>query len=333
MRIVVMGDGAWATNSLIALRDAGHDIAAVWLRTRPTDDGLERAARAMAVPILQPPRVNAPECVASLAAAAPDLLLSIAYDQILGAAIRAAAPWCLNVHAGKLPAYRGRNIVNWAIINGEREAGLTVHCMDDGIDTGDIVLQRTLPIAWTDTYADLLTRIVAAIPPLLVDAVALVASGRAQPRPQPAGGTYFGGRRDGDEWIDWSRPSAEIYNLVRGITRPGPGARSWIGGDPIIIWGAAYDPRWPRYRCTPGEVVGRARGESDSLLGVRFAGPPLAGVLVKTGDSTLLLREVQMGAGAPETPRWPIGTRLGLSAGAILHDLLAQAGMRQKAAS
>lgn len=330
MRIVLLGDGAWATDTLRLLNAAGHDIAAVWLRTRPSDEGLELAARAMEIPVLQPPRVNTPECVASLAATEPDVLLSIAYDQILGPAVRAAAPWCLNVHAGKLPSYRGRNIINWAIINGEREIGVTVHCMDDGVDTGDIILQRTLPVAWTDTYGDLLSRVVCLVPSIVLDALDLVATGRAERRPQPPGGTYFGGRRPGDEWIDWSRPSAEIYNFIRGISRPAPGARSWLGGAPIIIWGAAYDPRWPRYHCTPGEIVGRVRGESHVVLGVRFGGPPLAGVLVKTGDSTVLLREVQLPDRAPETPRWPIGTRLGLNPGAILHELLAQAGALQK---
>ena len=104
------------------------------------------------------------------------------------------------MHAGKLPAYRGRNIINWAIINSRaQEIGVTVHLVDHGIDTGDIVLQRILPIAWTDTYGDVLDRVIHEIPGLVVDSLGLIASGEAHPQPQGPGGTYYGGRHDGDE--------------------------------------------------------------------------------------------------------------------------------------
>ena len=103
----------------------------------------------------------------------PDLNLSVSYDQIIRRPLLEAAPLgFVNFHAGKLPIYRGRNVVNWALINGETEIGLTAHFMDEGIDTGDILLQRTLPIAWTDTYGDVLSRVVDAFPDLVRDAVA-----------------------------------------------------------------------------------------------------------------------------------------------------------------
>jgi methionyl-tRNA formyltransferase len=314
MRIILFGDGPWATKCLAPLLDAGHDVAAVVLRTHPTESGFAAAAQRLGVPTLQPSRVNAAECVATIAGLRPDVNLSIAYDQIFRSAIRATATWFLNVHAGKLPAYRGRNIINWAIINGETEIGVTVHLVDHGIDTGDILLQRLLPIAWTDTYGDVLDRVVREIPALVVESLELIGSGQAQPRPQGQGGTYFGGRRDGDEWLDWSRPSADVYNMIRGITHPGPGARTMLGEQPVIIWRAAYDPRWPRYRATPGEVVGRAPG---------------AGVIVKTGDSTVLLQDVQVDGGPPEIAAWPIGVRLGVDAGAMLSMLLARADRLQ----
>jgi methionyl-tRNA formyltransferase len=310
MRIILFGDGPWATTCLAPLCDAGHEVVAVVLRAHPTESGLAAAAQRLGVPTLQPSRVNAPECVATIAGLRPDVNLSIAYDQIFRSAIRATANWFLNVHAGKLPSYRGRNIINWAIINGETEIGVTVHLVDHGIDTGDILLQRLLPIAWTDTYGDVLDRVVREIPSLVVDSLDLIASGEAQPRPQGQGGTYFGGRRDGDEWLDWSQPSADIYNKIRGITHPGPGARTMLGERPVIIWRAAYDPRWPRYRATPGEVVGRSAG---------------AGVIVKTGDSTVLLQDVQVDGGPLEIASWPIGVRLGVDTGAMLNMLLARA--------
>lgn len=314
MRIIIFGDGPWATRCLAPLAATGHEVVAVVLRAHPSESGLAAAAQRLGVPTLQPSHVNAPECVATIAGLRPDVNLSIAYDQIFGTAIRVTAGWFLNVHAGKLPAYRGRNIINWAIINGETEIGITVHLVDNGIDTGDILLQRLLPIAWTDTYGDLLDRVVHEVPALVVESLDLVVSGLAQPRPQGPGGTYFGGRREGDEWLDWSQSSADIYNKIRGIAHPGPGARTMLGERPVIIWRAAYDPRWPRYRATPGEVVGRAPG---------------SGVIVKTGDSTLLLQDVQVDQGPSEVASWPIGVRLGVDPGAMLSMLLARADRLQ----
>jgi methionyl-tRNA formyltransferase len=296
MRVVIFGDGGWATKTLLRLRYAGHDVAAVVLRSKPSESSLEDMARALGLTVLQPLYINAPESIDCVRALSADAHLSIAYNQIFGPEIRATAKWFLNVHAGKLPCYRGRNVINWALINGEKEIGLTVHLVDGGIDTGDIVLQRTLPIEWTTTYGDLLDRVVHAVPDLVADCLTLLANGQARPRPQIGRGTYFGCRREGDEWLEWSQPSVDIYNKIRGITRPGPGARTVLADAPVIIWRAWYELDWPRYRATPGEVVGRERGE---------------GVVVKTGDSTVLLQEIQIGTEPPRVPRWPIGTRLG----------------------
>jgi methionyl-tRNA formyltransferase len=310
MRIILFGDGPWATKCLTPLVEAGHEVVAVVLRTRPSETGLAAAAQSLGVPTLQPTRVNSAECVTTIAGLKPDVNLSIAYDQIFGSDIRATASWFLNVHAGKLPKYRGRNIINWAIINGESEIGLTVHVVDHGIDTGDVLLQRLLPIGWTDTYGDVLDRVVREVPALVVESLDMLASGAAEPWPQGTGGTYYGARREGDEWIDWSRPSVDVYNKIRGITHPGPGARTMLGDRPVIVWRAAYDPRWPMYRATPGEVVGRSPG---------------TGVIVKTGDSTVLLQDVQVEGRPLEIAAWPIGVRLGVDAGAMLSMLLSRA--------
>jgi methionyl-tRNA formyltransferase len=265
------------------------------LRAEPTDDALGQAAARAGIPVEQPRSINAPDVVARLAALRPDLLVSVAYNQILRSEARGAAPLgALNLHAGKLPFYRGRNVVNWALINGEAEIGITAHLMDDGIDTGDIVLQRTLPVGWTDTYGDLLERIIDAVPALAVEAVDLVAAG-APVRPQRhLVGTYFGGRGPGDEWIDWSDSSVRLHNFIRAITRPGPGARTSLDGTEIVVWRAYHDRGWPSYIAIPGQVVGRGQG----------------GAIVKTGDSTLLVQEIETN-GRCGLPDWPVGTRLG----------------------
>jgi methionyl-tRNA formyltransferase len=242
-------------------------------------------------------RCNAPECIDEVRRLNPDVNLSVSYDQILRREIRETAPLgFVNFHAGKLPYYRGRSVLNWAIINGETEVGLTAHFVDDGIDTGDIILQRVLPIGWTDTYGDVLQRVVKAFPDLVVHAAELLASGTYDRLPQShLMGSYFSRREPGDEWLDWNTTSRDLHNKIRGIAQPAPGARTTHADAPVIIWRAYYDPSWPNYIAIPGQVVGRI---------------PEVGVVVKTGDSVLRIELIQHQGGKPEIPTWPIGTRL-----------------------
>jgi len=143
-----------------------------------------------------------------------------------------------------------------------------------------------------------LARLTEAVPGVVMDTVRLVALGEVSRTKQDRlTGTYFGGREHGDEWLDWSDTSFNIYNKVRAITRPGPGACTALQGRNLVVWSAFYDPSWPKYIATPGQVVGRTE----------------AGVQVKTGDSTLLVREVQFAGEDPKTPAWTIGTRLGIN--------------------
>jgi methionyl-tRNA formyltransferase len=305
---VLFGDGEWASSSLRRLADGPHRVVGVVVRADPSEDSLEREARRAGIPVLQPPGVNDQEVLQAVAGWSPDLCLSIAYNQILRARMLAVAPLgAVNFHAGMLPFYRGRNVITWAILNGEEAIGLTAHFMDTGVDTGDIILQRSLPIGWTDDYGVILGRVVREMPSLVSEAVDAIACGRYQRRPQAhLPGTYFGGRGPGDEWLDWSESSRRLHNKVRAIARPGPGARTLLGEETVLVWKAYYDPRWPTYIATPGQVVGRSRGD---------------GVLVKTGDSTLLLQEVERAGRSPGEPDWPIGTRLGLDVRAELERL------------
>jgi methionyl-tRNA formyltransferase len=311
VKLVFFGDGAWAANSLRRLQQGGHEILAVVVRCRPSTEEPAETARSLGLPILQPADANSLEFVSRVRGFTPELNLSVSYDQVIRRPLLETAPLgFVNFHAGKLPNYRGRNVVNWALINGETEIGLTAHFMDEGIDTGDILLQRTLPIGWTDTYGDVLSRVVGAFPDLVADAVSLLEAGEVARRPQAhLAGTYFGGREPGDEWLDWSDTSRNLHNKIRAITRPGPGARTRLEEKSVLIWRAVWDPSWPMYLATPGQVVGRDRNE---------------GVFVKTGDSTLLVMEVEETAGVVGRPRWPIGTRLGCQVTPALEALRAE---------
>ena len=299
-RIALFGDGPWAARSLELLAERGYPIAGVIERVKPSDTSTADVSRALGVPLLRPAKASAPEFVRELSEMGPELGLSISYNQILRRPVLDVPRLgVVNFHAGMLPRYRGRNVINWAIINGEEEIGITAHQVDEGIDTGAIILQRALPIGWTDTYGDVLRRVVDAFPALVVDAVELVASGRARPAPQDESvATYFGGREEGDEWLDWSATSRELHNKIRAIARPGPGARSMVGDRAVTIWRASYEPAWPCYTATPGQVVGRSEDGA---------------AIVKTGDSTIHVHEVQYAGEGSGAPRWRIGTRLGMN--------------------
>ncbi len=309
LRLLLFGDGAWAADALARLAQGRHCVVGAIVREHPSDLTLAETACALGVPVLRPHDVNDPGFVDSLRSLAPDLGLSIAYDQIFHRPALDSAPLgFLNFHAGDLPCYRGRNVINWAIINGETAVGLTVHFVGEGIDSGDILLQRALPIGWTETYGDVLRRVVEAMPSLVAEAVDLVADGSFVTKPQAGQlGTYFAGREEGDEWLDWSDSSYNLHNKVRGIGRPGPGARTLLGRQVVVVWRAFYDRSWPKYIATPGQVVGRSPG---------------AGALVKTGDSTLLVQEAQVGGGESMAPCWRIGTRLGLNMAQSLQTML-----------
>lgn len=308
-RIALFGDGPWAARSLELLAAEGYPVVGVIERVAPSNDSLGQMARGLGVPLMRPARAGAPAFVAELSALAPDLGLSISYNQILRRELLELPRFgVVNFHAGMLPRYRGRNVINWAIINGEEEIGLTAHLVDEGIDTGAILLQHALPIGWSDSYGDVLQRVVAALPALVADTVKLVASGRAAPVPQDeSAATYFGGREEGDEWLDWSATSRELHNKIRGISRPAPGARTVLDGREVVVWRAHYEPRWPRYTATPGQVVGRCEDGA---------------AIVKTGDSTIRVCEVQHPGDESGAPRWRIGTRLGVNLTAALQSTM-----------
>jgi len=200
MRILYFGDGRWASNGLERLSDGGRSISGVVLRRHPSDPSLEETARRLGLDVLQPQKVNDPDFVDTVVRLHPALCISMSYDQILRKALLELPELgFVNFHAGKLPYYRGRNVINWAIINNETSIGLTAHYVDQGIDTGDIILQRTVPIEWEDTYGDVLDRVTDAFPDLIADTVGLIESGCAPRQPQARlSGTYFCARRDGD---------------------------------------------------------------------------------------------------------------------------------------
>lgn len=183
-------------------------------------------ARARAIPFIVPTDPNTPELVEQIRALHPDFLFSFYYrimlcPELLGAAGRGA----FNMHGSLLPKYRGRAPVNWAILQGERETGATLHEMVAKPDAGRIVDQEAVPILPDDTAVDVFRRVTAASEKVLDRALPRLIAGTAKLRPQAlTAGSYYGGRRPEDGRIDWKKDAASVHNLVRAVAPPYPGA-------------------------------------------------------------------------------------------------------------
>ncbi|MFK4506020.1 methionyl-tRNA formyltransferase [Bradyrhizobium daqingense] len=312
MRIGYFGDGVWAQRAFARLiEDPHYTIAFVVVRASRPDTKLVALAEAKGIPVLSPAAVNAPESLAEIAAFAAELHVSMSYDQILRETILTLPPrGTLNCHAGALPFYRGRNPLTWALINGETEFGITVHWVDLGIDTGDIVRQIKVPISATDTYATLLETAETLCADTLIDAISDVYHGSdkriAQSTIDPVG-LYCCRRREGDEEIDWTWSSAALERFVRALVPPGPGARTMGKDGSYAVLAAELIPAARSYIGAPGEVIGRDGG----------------GILVKTGDSFIrITRWAPVGTdgslGAALVPAAARGSRLGRNLTAAL---------------
>lgn len=217
--------------------------------------------------------INLRENVALLKELAPDLLLSFYYrNMIREEVLRIPRLGALNVHGSYLPKYRGRVPVNWAVINGESETGATLHYMVQKPDAGDIVDQEKVSIVFTDTVLDVFNKVTQAAVTVLSRCLGPLLEERAPRIPMDLSrGSYFGGRRPADGRIDWHRSAVEIYNLVRGVTHPYPGAFTHLAGRKIVIW-----------RAQP--VVGE--GEPGRIVS-------LAPFLVGTGSGLLEIMSLQ----------------------------------------
>jgi methionyl-tRNA formyltransferase len=184
--------------------------------------------------------ISQPENVERVRSIAPDFLFSFYYrNMIRPGVLEIPARGALNLHGSYLPKYRGRVPVNWAVINGETETGATLHYMVEKPDAGDIVEQQKVPIAFTDTAFDVFGKVTDAAVAVISRAWPLLRDGTA---PRVAmdltAGSYFGGRKPDDGRIDWSDGAVQIYNLVRGVTHPYPGAFCLLGDRKVTVWSA-----------------------------------------------------------------------------------------------
>jgi methionyl-tRNA formyltransferase len=244
MRIVFMGTPAFAVPSLEALARAGHELLCVVAQPdRPAGRGhalkapaTREWAAARGLQVLQPVKVRDGTLCAALAPMKPDALVVAAYGRILGKDLLTLAPHgAINVHGSLLPKYRGAAPIQWAVANGEAETGVTIMQMDEGLDSGDMLLQRALPIGPADTAEALSPRLAALGGEALVEALSLLAAGQLTPVKQdPADVTLAPILSKEDGKVDWTRPAPEIAARLRGFT-PWPGAWTTLDGKTVKL--------------------------------------------------------------------------------------------------
>ncbi len=244
MRIVYMGTPQFAVSPLRALVAAGYEIAGVITRIdKPAGRGqnltappIKSAAEKMGLPVYQPKRIREASFIEQLRSIGPEVVIVAAYGQILPQEILTLPKLgCINIHASLLPAYRGAAPINWAIIRGEDETGITIMQMDEGMDTGAVLMQERIVIDPTDTAGSLTERLSTMGAKLITTALPLIVDGKLLPLPQDsARATLAPLLKKEDGIIDWEIPAVDIYNRIRGLS-PWPGAYTFLDGKKIKI--------------------------------------------------------------------------------------------------
>lgn len=281
MRVLFFGAGAFAEPALEAVLSRHTVVGVVTQPDRPAGRGqkstapaVKRLAEAHGLPCLQPASLREPGWAEPLAALAPEIGVVAAYGQILPPAILAVPPrGCVNLHASLLPRYRGAAPIQWAIIRGERETGLTTFVMDEGMDTGPILLKERIAIGPEETAGELAHRLAEQGARLLLETLEGLEEGRLVPVPQPPGPVVMAPRlRKENGLIDWGRSAREIVDLIRGVN-PWPGAQTHAPSGRLSLW---------RARALPGE------GEPGVLVG-----GPDGGLEIGAGEGLVRPIEVQ----------------------------------------
>jgi UDP-4-amino-4-deoxy-L-arabinose formyltransferase/UDP-glucuronic acid dehydrogenase (UDP-4-keto-hexauronic acid decarboxylating) len=243
MKAVVLAYSNIGCVGIRALLRHGFEIVAVFThRDNPQEtiwfDSVAELAATHSIPVFAPADINHPMWVEKIRESRPDILFSFYYRQLIRRDILdIPKAGCLNLHGSLLPKYRGKAPINWVLVNGERETGVTLHYMTPRPDDGDIVAQKRIAVSDDDTALTLHRKAAQAAEKLLDEILPSIKNGTAPRIPQNHGqATYFGGRRPADGEIDWFKTAREVKNLVRAVTKPFPGAFSFIGERKCFFW-------------------------------------------------------------------------------------------------
>lgn len=283
IRTVFMGTPVFAVPTLEVLLNAHFNLVGVYTQPdRPKGRGQNTAASPVkeqalrhGIPVFQPQKLRAPEVVEELRALAPDLIVVVAFGQILPRSVLEIPRYgCINVHASLLPKYRGAAPINQAIIDGEHETGITTMLMDVGLDTGPMLLKRSLAIGPDETAGELHDRLSALGGETLAATLQLLLRGELRPEVQDEEQTCYAAMlKKEDGRIDWQQSAQQIHDRIRGLA-PWPGTYTYLNGEPLKLF---------LTRVEAGE------GEPGTIL--PHAGDALR---IACGSGVLAVREVQL---------------------------------------
>jgi methionyl-tRNA formyltransferase len=274
-RILFFGYSEVGYECLALLLERGDNVVAlithddnpaekIWFKTPAI------AAKEKGIPVFTPESVNNPEWRERIAALQPDLILSVYYRHMIGTKILALPPlgaW--NLHGSLLPKYRGRAPINWAVLHGEPRLGMTLHRMVKGADAGAVVDQAGVDIGPRDTAEQAFRKVLPCARTVLARQIDALLAGTVKETPQDETQvTYFGGRKPEDGRVIWTQTSRQIFNLIRAVTDPYPGAFTEVDGSRLMLWWA--EPDSPAVR---------------QFVGSPLAGGPEAGVATNTSPT------------------------------------------------
>jgi methionyl-tRNA formyltransferase len=303
MRVVFMGTPAFAATALAAIADAGHDVACAYSQPprpagrghRETRSEVHELAAARGIPVRTPARLRDPAEHAAFAALDADIAVVAAYGLILPRPVLdAPRHGCINIHASLLPRWRGAAPIQRAILAGDRETGVCIMRMEEGLDTGPVLLRAAMPIGDEATAGTLHDALAALGARLVVEALRGVAAGTLRAEPQPeAGVTYASKIAKEEARLGWTRPATELARAVRGFN-PFPGAFFELGGERIRVLAARAEPG----RGEPGTAL------DDALLVACGEGALRALVVQRAGRAAMDAADFLRGRAVPA------GTRL-----------------------
>ena len=298
MRVVFMGTPDFAVPVLEALIGAHQVIGVVTQPDKRKGRGkavqfppVKETALAHGIPVWQPVRVKEEDFLLQLEDLAPDVIVVAAFGQILPERILNLPPYgCINVHASLLPKYRGAAPIQWAVIDGEKETGITIMYMEKGLDTGDMIKKASVAIDPKETGASLHDKLAALGGPLLLEALTELEEGRADPQPQKEEDSTYARMLSKDLGkIDWSRDAASIERLVRGLNS-WPSAYTSLGGKTLKLWDT--DVAGPQEAGLPAESEDSMR--SAGMTPGTVAAVTKNAIYVVTGKGLLRINELQL---------------------------------------
>lgn len=284
MKIIFMGTPDFAVGTLRSLAEAGHEITLVVSQPdKPKGRGhamvptpVKVVAEELGIPVFQPVKIREAKDVLEKTEA--DVCVVAAFGQIIPASILHMKKYgCINVHASLLPKYRGAAPIQWAVIDGEKESGVTIMQMDEGLDTGDMLAKAIVPLDEKETGGSLFDKLSEAGGRLCVETLAKLEKGEITPEKQGESPTAYASMLDKKMGnIDWNKSAVVIERLVRGLN-PWPSAYTHLDGKTLKIWACDVLPQ------------SASKGESGEILEVTKNA-----IHVQTGDGILVLREIQL---------------------------------------